>query len=146
MSRNLMIRNLRGKAVTGVAVVLCLIVAQLDLQARPGTNDEVSTAVAADPDTSGAGVQPQPTKSPPPRIPRPPLSVTSSLRIPSERVTVAQATNQAGTAPPVKKSSKTKLLIIVAVAAGAATAILLTRKSKPEDAVITVGTPTVGQQ
>jgi len=148
MSRKLR-RKLNCKAVTGIAVLLCLIVTELDLQACPTTNDDESSVVSADPDISGAGAQSQPTQLPTLRIPRPPLFVRSSVQIPSERVTVAQATTQStgqtGTSPPTQKASKKKLLIIVAAAAGVAAVVLLTRKSKPEEATITAGLPTVGQ-
>lgn len=147
MNRNSMSRNSRCKAVTGIAIALCLTVAQLDLQARPRTNDEGAPPVAADRDTSGANAQPQPTKLPASRIPRPRLSLIFPVQIPSERVTVAQATTQAGTAPPVQTGSKKKWLIIVAaVAAGVAAGVLLTRDKTEEDPVITAGAPTVGQQ
>lgn len=155
MNRNSMNRNLRCKAVMGAAVALCLIVAQLDLHARPGTNDDGSAAAAESDNTSAAGAQPQPqpepSTPPAPRVPRLRLTATSWVQIPSERVLIAQATTQAGAtpapAPPVQTgSSKKKWIIIAAAVAGGVTAgILLAKGKTEEDPVITLGQPLVGQ-
>jgi hypothetical protein len=132
--------------VTGFIVALCLTVAQLEMQANPRANDEEASAVAEAPDTRGASTQSQPAKSPTPRIPRPSLSLTFPVQIPAERVYLAQATDQAGTAPSVQKSSKKKwLIIIAAAAAGITTVVLLTQKEDKPEAVITLGQPMVGQ-